>query len=354
MSDMNHRLIMLKPMQVGVSGYARMQSDRGQTLIQINLRGVKIASVRAFWYCSDYEVRELGVAKTNKRGEAAIEAELPQGQLAPERLHAILIIGEADEPIPLMIGLCDKQNAGNILDAKNASMALCEKLSKNAKKRRAQDEAERAAKEERAMQEQRQREAALMPKTEPVPVRPEIPVPERVDVVQSVPHIPPVPYDDPPREIFLPAIDPFPYIIAQEAEEPRETSNLVEPSSETVMEAPPESIHRTNLEIELPPRPIRNDPPADRARRLVWPKPFEPLRSYFQTNKPCAIFRMPGWRFVKLSTDEGMYIGYWQMDGKVRRIAYAIPQDTPPPDGRPYRARRGMDGRIYQVLWQKV
>ncbi|NLO85737.1 MAG: hypothetical protein GX096_09970 [Clostridiales bacterium] len=361
MSDYNHRLIMLKPMQLGVSGYARMQTGGGQTLMQINIRGVKIASVRAFWYCSDYEVRELGHAKTNSRGEAAFMVDMPQGRIAPERLQAILIIGDGDEPIPLMIGLCVEQSAGSLLDAKNAVMALCEKLS-TAAKQRAQAESEKiqnarraeaeaiAAKEIKEANEAKvlveakaiveaQQQLTLMPKPVPKPAPPP---------------------DHMPREIFLPAIDPLPYIVALEAappdapiipteEKPEEMPPLIE-----VIQPPPAPILSTKTEAIMPVRGQREIPAADRAGKLRWPKPFEELKLYFDKNKPCAIFDLPGWRFVHIGKGDGMWIGYQQIDGTVRRVAYAMLGDAPVPDGRPYRPRRGINGCLYQVLWQKI
>ncbi|MEG0049910.1 MAG: hypothetical protein RR865_12170, partial [Clostridia bacterium] len=133
MSDISQRLIMLKPMQNGVSGYARLESRGGQTQLQINARGLRTAALRAFWYSGGGELRELGNVRVNPRGEAAITAEAPRSVFAPERLQALLLVSDGDEPSPQMIGLCVQQSAGSLMDAKNAILALCEKLSRGAR-----------------------------------------------------------------------------------------------------------------------------------------------------------------------------------------------------------------------------
>lgn len=51
---------------------------------------------------------------------------------------------------------------------------------------------------------------------------------------------------------------------------------------------------------------------------------------------------------------DGLWVGMQQVDGRVRRVAYAHRSETPPPGGRPYRPARGTDGHTYQVLWQRV
>ena len=213
-----------------------------------------------------------------------------------------------------------------------------------------------------------------------------------------------------PREIFLPAIDPLPYVDAarramgeelpersgRQAEEPeRETAGTdacVCPS-ETVAgenargkpEAAPahqgpcqppsapcpapqeEAVHAGTPacetgedapeEPDFPFAPAPKAPPADRLRPLLWPRGFEALRPYFERGIPCRLFDLPGWRFVNAAQaggPDGLWVGIQQVDGRVRRVAYAHRSETPPPGGRPYRPARGTDGHTYQVLWQRV
>ena len=129
MERISHRLIMLKPMRAGADGYARLQSEGGRTLLQIHARGLSAGSLHAYWYAGGGEARDLGSARVNARGEAALTAEAPEDGLAPERLKALILVSGGEEPAPLLIGLCVQQSAGSLLDAKNAALALCERLS---------------------------------------------------------------------------------------------------------------------------------------------------------------------------------------------------------------------------------
>ena len=139
----------------------------------------------------------------------------------------------------------------------------------------------------------------------------------------------PIPVDSPkeqkklPREIFLPAIDPTPYTAAIQEEKP--------------------------LLLSKP-----NVLPAGRLRPLVWPRGFEKLRPYFEQALPCALFHLPGWRFVYAAHaggPGGLWLGMYRQDGRVRRIAYAHRGDALGPNAKPM---RGLDGMTYQVLWQNV
>ena len=106
-----------------------------------------------------------------------------------------------------------------------------------------------------------------------------------------------------------------------------------------------------------PEPPPRRQPPADRLRPLRWPRGFEALRPYFAKGVPCRLLDLPGWRFVNAAQaggPDGLWVGICQIDGRVRRIAYAHRAETPPPGGGAYRPMRGMDGHIYQVLLQQV
>ncbi|MEG1360486.1 MAG: hypothetical protein RSE23_12495, partial [Clostridia bacterium] len=236
MSDISQRLIMLKPMQNGVSGYARLESRGGQTQLQINARGLRTAALRAFWYSGGGELRELGNVRVNLRGEAAITAEAPRSVFAPERLQALLLVSDGDEPSPQMIGLCVQQSAGSLMDAKNAILALCEKLSRGAREQKlALCEAEKKAEAARQAAHLHEREhAVLSPQgdegararagaaemgrrgradgnAEAADMSALIPTRERGGRGReqgAMPHL--------PREVFLPALDPLPYVQASE------------------------------------------------------------------------------------------------------------------------------------------
>lgn len=122
-----HQMIMLRPMQAGISGFARVQGEAGRQLVQIHLRGVQ-SGMRAFWYAGDGLVKELGSSPANPRGEAGLYTDLPAGTAAPRRLTALLIADNSEKPRPLAIGLCTAQSAGSLMDARNALLALCERL----------------------------------------------------------------------------------------------------------------------------------------------------------------------------------------------------------------------------------
>lgn len=132
-AEVYHRLIMLKTMQAGMSGYARLQSEAGRQLVQINLRGLGAdGGLRAFWYAGDGLVRELGSGAANPRGEAGLYTQLPADSMTPGRLTALLVTDTGSRPRPLAIGLCTAQSAGSLTDAKNVLLALCEKLCREA------------------------------------------------------------------------------------------------------------------------------------------------------------------------------------------------------------------------------
>lgn len=137
MEGVTRRMMMLRPMQAGLSGYARLQEEAGWQLVQINLRGLQGGGMRAFWYAGEGLVRELGRSAANARGEAALSAELPVDPASPGRLTALLIADDSDKPRPLAIGLCAAQSAGSLMDAKNALLALCDRLGRMAEEERA-------------------------------------------------------------------------------------------------------------------------------------------------------------------------------------------------------------------------
>ena len=275
------RTILLKPMQAAVSGYARVQCENSSALVQLHARGLRVGGVRLYWYLSGQTARELGSAPVNAHGEASIEAEAPSDALAPGRLQALILLSDGESPAPLLIGLCVEQSAGSLLDARNAALALCDRL----RVRRVQ-------------------EAAPEPEPEALPL---LPAPSEPEV---------------PREIFLPAIDPQPYAAAQEA--------------------PARALVRSTA------------PPVDRLPLLRWPRGFEKIRPWFESALPCVLFDLPGWRFVYAAHaggPGGLWVGMCQLDGRVIRLAYAV-RGNVPPSGAPYRPALGLDGMVYQVLWQ--
>lgn len=275
---LTRRTIMLKPMQTGASGYARLQTENARVQLQVHARGLENGAVRLFACLSGQSAREIGTCAVNANGEASLEAELAQDN----RLEGLVMISGGDHPRPLLTGLCITQSAGALLEVKNAALALCERLRKK-------------------------------PEVRPVPV----PV---VNVERKA--LPPL-----PREIFLPAIDPAPYFRAEKN-----------------MPAPP--VHKT-----VQPSVLHTAEPVNVLPKLRWPRGFESLRTYFEKEMPSALFDLPGWRFV--SAAPGLWIGMQPQDGIVRRVAYAYDGNAPRGQG-PYQPVKGLDGRVYQVLWQEV
>ena len=282
---LSRRTLLLKSMQPALSGYARLQTDGGRMLLQLHARGLEPgAEVRLYWYLSGQNAQEMAQLEANAHGEVSAEAEAPES-VSPRRLQAVILISGGKSPKPLLIGLCTEQSAGSLMDAKNAALALCERLSAS-------------------------RRPAVRPVAADAPVVEKAPPPEL------------------PREVFLPAIDPAPYAQAVSAPQP----------------------------VPVLPPPVRNAPPADRLRPLQWPRGFESLRPYFDKALPTALFDLPGWRFVYAAHaggPNGLWLGMQQQDGRVCGVAYAHRGSAPPSGGKGYRAVRGLDGQMYQVLWQK-
>lgn len=300
---LSRQTLLLKPMQTAAGGFARVQTENGRTRVQLHARGLEDGVVRVFGYLDGHAARELGSVPVNPNGEASLEAD------APAALQGLIVIGAPAKP--LLIALCGKQDAGGLMDVKNAALALCEKLMPEranaarpsyaapqaslpvAKK----PQAESVAREQPAEREVRAQAASVPP------------------VSHTAPHSPPL-----PREIFLPALDPAPHMPANEPHLPRAA-----------------------------PSARREQPAADRLRPLGWPRGFATLKSYFATRKPVALLPWPGWRFV--SAAGGLWLGVQVWDGQVRRIAYVYGGRTPP-ELRGCRDVRGTDGRIYHVLVQ--
>lgn len=281
---LSRRTILLKPMQPALSGYIRLQKEGENLLLQLHARGMEPGQdARLYWYLSGQAAKPIAETSANVHGEVSAEGELV-GEAQQNRLQAVLVIGGQPDSKPLLIGLCAQQDALSLLDAKNAAMALCEKLN-----------------------------AARRPK----PQSEEKPAPSVKPVSSQL-----------PREVFLPAIDPSPYLSASVKEK----------------------------ESMLPP-PKSSAPPVDRLKPLVWPRGFESLKPYFEKALPTALFQLPGWRFVYAAHaggPNGLWIGMRQQDGRVCGVAYAHRGDKPPAAGKGYRPVRGTDGQMYQVLWQEV
>jgi len=183
---LSRRTILLKPMQPALSGYARLQTDSDRTLVQFHARGLEAGeTVRLYWYLNGQHAQEIAQAAVNAHGEVSVEHE---ETAPPERLLALILISSGDQPKPLLIGLCRDQNGAGLLDAKNAALALCERL--NASRRPAV-------------------RPVLAPEPEPAP-KPEC--------------------ETLPREVFLPAIDPAPYAQAVGAEQPEPEPVLPPPA----------------------------------------------------------------------------------------------------------------------------
>ena len=98
MPEFRQQLILLKPMHPGVSGYARLQSERGRLLAQLNARGLDVDGVQAYWYGAGGEARLMGQTRVNAHGEASLTAELPTDALAPERLYPTFFKTRLTEP----------------------------------------------------------------------------------------------------------------------------------------------------------------------------------------------------------------------------------------------------------------
>ena len=224
--NVTHQMMMLRPMHAGLSGYARLQGEPGRQLMQINLRGLSGGEMRVFWYAGEGLVREVGRCAANPRGEAALSAEVPADTAAPRRLMALLITDGGDRPKPLAIGLCTAQSAGSLMDAKNALLALCDKLGREAscqQVKSGQDAAsvdqdtgavhsagrasEASAKEKRGKASVPAREHSTPAKKPDNSVAIDSPAASQATRQAKAHTHQYAPADDLPREVFLPAIE---------------------------------------------------------------------------------------------------------------------------------------------------
>lgn len=185
---LSRRTILLKPMQPALSGFARLQTDGGTTLVQVHTRGLeKEQNVRLYWYLNGQNAQEIAQAVANAHGEVSIETEETK---SAAQLHALILISADEAPKPLLIGLCSQQ--ASLMDVKNVALALGERLISL-------------------------RRPAVQPATadaSPAPVRPQ---------------------ENLPREVFLTAIDPAPYALAAQPARIAES----EPVSPSERNAPP-------------------------------------------------------------------------------------------------------------------
>ena len=407
--NVTHQMMMLRPMQAGLSGYARLQGEPGRQLMQINLRGLSGGEMRVFWYAGEGLVREVGRCAANPRGEAALSAEVPADAAAPRRLMALLITDGGDRPKPLAIGLCTAQSAGSLMDAKNALLALCDKLGRDVSCQlaKAGQEAVSADRDagavhsaDRASEPSEKREKASVSACElPAPAKkPDSPVvidgpaaSQATRQAKSHAHRY-APADDLPREVFLPAIEARRrperrrYRRDGSAEDGAQIASLsaiqqeksnaakAENSSENLLHQPLQvpSHQRSQRLLQEPsqqpppvcaPAPADTAPlpqpqkpmhsptglPADRLPTLQWPAPFQSLAAHFEHNLPQRLMNWPGWRFVHVP-ESRLWIGYRQQEGCVRQVAYALPADAQPPDGQPFRFAQTISGELVQLL----
>ena len=312
---LSRQTLLLKPMQTAARGFARVQTENGRTLVQLHARGLEGGVARVFGYLDGRAARELGSVPVNPNGEASLEAE------APATLRGLMVIGAP--ATPLLIAPCGKQDAGGLLDLKNAALALCERLAPG--RADAAKTPREGAPVSRALPgSQASADASALPVSPTLPASPALPLSQALPISQALPVAPlsqAAPHPAPlPREIFLPALDPAPYVPAGEPE--------ASPSAPTAR---------------------REAPAADRLRPLAWPRGFATLKAYFATRKPVALLPWPGWRFV--SAASGLWLGVQVWDGQARRVAYVYGGPTPP-DARGCRDVTGTDGRTYHVLVQ--
>ncbi len=371
-----HQMMMLRPMQAGISGYARLQGEARRQLVQIHLRGLKGGSIRAFWYAGDGLVRELGQTPANPKGEAGLYTELDTDAVAPRRLAALLITDGGSRPRPLAIGLCTAQSAGSIMDAKNALLALCDRLGREAEKQLSADPSGKeaaptpkktdrpknggSARQQPVKEEEPVRCAAVQETGRPSPESPTIP---ETNGASSEPppqkaRICPCRTGKMPREVFLPAID-----VHRERRRSRREQDAgpapVKPAIPREIAAPPPVCRPaagTCGTVSPEPRSRRESvtPAADRLPTLFWPVPFAGLAEHFDRLPPIGLLPWPGWRFVEVGTGgESLWIGIQRLGDRVERVAYALPASAPVPPGRPFRRMTAADGSPLQVLVMK-
>lgn len=330
--------IMLKPMATGANGFARLEEQTNRVLLQLTCKDLKhlARALRVFLYAGEGALKELGRAPVNPHGQAALTIDLPWREftLSPSRLQAILIVSDDATPTPLLLGLCTQHSAGSLMDAKNAMLALCEKLSRTSEKIPVSEP------------------AVSPPPPEELPPKP----PKATSTLRAPRRTLSAITEDPtPQEVFLAAIDPREHIAKSE----NRPSSALSTKSTQLFTPPREEPREPDPIKPTKPRRESTAPPIDRLRPLVWAPRLRDLPSYFERYPSVAPFALPGWRFVRVPMARGgsFVIGRYAMDGRVARIAYAVPglpTQPPPKQLARYRFQEGRDGQGYWTLWQEV
>ena len=88
MPEFRQQLILLKPMRPGVSGYARLQSERGRLLAQLNARGLDVDGVQAYWYGAGGSTGGGCGAKSRLRAAGRLRTKLVREARDRARLRA--------------------------------------------------------------------------------------------------------------------------------------------------------------------------------------------------------------------------------------------------------------------------
>lgn len=385
---MKRQYIMLKPMVLGASGFARLQVEGGGLLLQLtgkNLNG-HAKGLRAFLYAGEGAVQELGSARVNAQGQATLMAEVAarQGSMAPSRLQAVLVTSDDPKPQPLFIGLCVSQSAGSLLDARNALLALCAKLEQNGPQRvqaRPRRDGEGIQPREQAggetgqgtQGESKEAERLREETAEAKPSKAPKPITRLALRTSSA-----MPRDLPPKEVFLSAVDPSIYVEADvyATRPPKRGRGGSAEEAPPVLDPPNprdgEDVHAAALTGPAEPPPAQAPPaelfprprtpgalPVDRLRPVRWPVQWRQLSQFFDQHLPFAPFDMPGWRFVRVPMHRGgsFVVGRMCQEERVYRVLYALPgqrNQPPPKEFARYRWQQGQDGQGYWALWQQV
>ncbi len=361
---LKRQYIMLKPMATGLSGFARLETEANGILLQLTCKNAAphAKALRVFLYAGEGSVQELGRAPVNPQGQAMLTVDIPQRQwsFSPSRLQAVLVLSDDREPKPLLLGLCVAQSAGSVLDAKNAMLALCDKLA--SKTTLVPVGAEPAPREERPSAGRSARALPLPPAspsrepsagTQPRPLTSAPTHSPSIFLETSAPRqlLQPLPRDTTPQEVFLSAIDPTVYIAAEGERVP-------------LGDRSPRKTEKEDAKDQEEKPAVVFARPADsqavtRLRPLEWPAKWRELAPHFAGRVPFAPFQAPGWRFVRVPMTRGgsFAIGIHWEGMRVSRIAYAVPgarDQVPPKELSRYRWQQGRDGQGYWVLWQEA
>lgn len=378
---MKRDYIMLRPLATGVTGFARLETDKSGLVFQLTGKNLHphAKGVRVFLYAGEGAVQELGRAKVNAQGQVTLLAEVAarQSGFLPTRLQAVLVVTDDVKPGPLFIGLCVPQSAGSLLDAKNALLALCAKLGESAleKAEWVQQEPPQGSKQPA------QAKSAALESAPPAKDRQEghdrgdQPPPRRSDKTGpsagaatarfALRTSTAIPRDNPPKEVFLSAVDPSIYVEADvyASRPPKGRPGTAAKIGDRPGAEPPAVGTALQAEEESPESALTpktpGAAPVDRLRPLRWPIRWQQLAHYFEQYPPFAPFDLPGWRFVRVPMARGgsFAVGRLCQEDRVQRVAYAVPgqrNQPPPKEFARYRWHPGRDGQGYWVLWQQV